>query len=305
MQELREMVLRAKSKNRVLAVLDCCYSGAITDAKSGSDPAEPQLDAWFKDIEAHEHGRGRMILASSHKDQKSYELCRTHELGGGEAAHHHGVLSYHILEGLDGRAASQGEDYRVTLGGLWRYLDGVPECTVSVFVNSMTKPDEITLVTAKERRTVETILGRVRDLLGKAGTPREIVCTFKAAMELGVALDKSPSLSAAIDLQHEINERFELYRRVAISWHGKNRLWFPESCAENLERLRILLSGLSVQMLRGQTVSDGGYLTSICEAARGLKSKEDLFDELSGPQEPTIGAKPGLAGGMAAAGGKG
>ncbi len=301
MQELREMVLKATGKNRVLAILDCCYSGAITDGKGGEmGTVEPPLDSWFQTLEDQEQGRGRIILASSPKDQKSYEVFRPHELGG-EPAHHHGAFTYHLLEGLDGKAAMDTE-FRVTLSELYSYVSKEmqpPEYKVSMFGAAIAQFDEITLVTAREKRTIEDLLKRSRDALCNAPN-KEPDWIFRSANYLGRALERSPSLQGAQEIEDRLNVHLLEFRADALNWITSNYLEAPDNCFEALGRLRSLLPKLSVRTLRQQTDADRGSLAGVCRVARGLSAKEDFFVEISSTQSRMISVPPALLTGTGA-----
>ena len=146
MRDLTELLLAAKMKKTVLMILDCCYSGIATEGERGMPAGmeKPRFDQWFSELQ-EDLGKGRIVLASAGKDEKSHELLTCeHTLGpGGEAPHAHGVFTYHLLEALDGKATT-GEDEEITLEGLLKYIDAqmknFPEHKPTFFGASMTQP---------------------------------------------------------------------------------------------------------------------------------------------------------------------
>src|SRR5438132_3810595 len=122
-QELRELFLAAKNKEQVLLILDCCHSGIVVegdkDFPQTTGPFYQSLSASEDDIAAA--GRGKFILASSGPDEKSRETRQPHRIrSDGESEHMHGLFTFHLLEGLNGRAADR--NHRITLGRLHEYV---------------------------------------------------------------------------------------------------------------------------------------------------------------------------------------
>ena len=102
--------LSAQTKANVIIITDACHSGKLAGSKSqGSYLVGEQLMA-FKQNEIRE-----IRMASCKTDELSNEKK---DWGGGR-----GVFSYHLVNGLQGGLADQGNDGIVTLGELKSYMD--------------------------------------------------------------------------------------------------------------------------------------------------------------------------------------
>src|ERR1700738_2903204 len=124
MQELTELLVSAKKKKAVVLILDCCYSGIASAGKSGSIMEKPRVGEWFSQLNQAQAGEGRIVFASGGKNEKSHELLDcSHILNPeGQGPHAHGAFTFHLLEGLDGKAAT-GQDAAVNLDGLMKYVE--------------------------------------------------------------------------------------------------------------------------------------------------------------------------------------
>lgn len=107
-RDFNDLLLTIRSKKLVI-FMDSCYSGGVSerirDVKITDDP--------YKKLG---EGEGRLVIAASQPDQRSYEDSR---IG-------HGVFTYNLLEALSGKA-DWDDDGFVSVIDAWRYLqDAVP-----------------------------------------------------------------------------------------------------------------------------------------------------------------------------------
>ena len=134
MQELREYFLGATNKSQALLILDCCHSGVSAQEGKGAVPMPgPFYDPLKKDLQlAGALGDGKFILASSGADEQSREMCQAHKirifdqklrqeekLPDDLESHDHGIMTYYLLQGMDGAA---GEGGAVRIGSLFDYV---------------------------------------------------------------------------------------------------------------------------------------------------------------------------------------
>jgi hypothetical protein len=221
MQELVELVQMAKNKETILIILDCCYSGVATEGKGEETPGVQQIPfaEWFGALEHEERGRGRVILASSGHDEESRELVQQHELVVGEeaAAHHHGTFTFHLLEGLDGKAATQDNE-RITLGGLRNYIDeqmrNDAEHQPTFSGAGMIRADQIVVAKANRWREIERKLRSAKDLLDK-NHPKS---SFNAVKTFGSVMPMCGRMRKAAELKGEIDKKLSQYRALAVRW---------------------------------------------------------------------------------------
>ena len=107
--ELTKMIRKSISQ-KIVTILDCCYSGAATLGKGSEEDA---ANAGRKAIEEKSHllesGEGRCLLAASQAYQKAFETTQKN----------HSLFTYYLLEGLSGQAIDN-EGY-VTPDSLGKY----------------------------------------------------------------------------------------------------------------------------------------------------------------------------------------
>jgi uncharacterized caspase-like protein len=134
MEDIRNTISRSKNEANVITFLDCCYAGIATNDQKKNiavleSPTKLKFDKQLENFvkpfdqmnDSLEGIRGKMILASSEADEVSREKNNcTHQ--NDDKPHSHGVFSYHLIEGLDGKAADP-ENGLITIGGLKKYID--------------------------------------------------------------------------------------------------------------------------------------------------------------------------------------
>jgi len=107
--ELTKIINKSISQ-KIVTILDCCYSGA---AKLGKGSEEDAANAGRKAIDEKssflEFSQGRCILAASQAYQKAFET----------AQRNHSLFTYYLLEGLGGQAVNN--DGHVTPDSLGKY----------------------------------------------------------------------------------------------------------------------------------------------------------------------------------------
>jgi hypothetical protein len=106
--ELKEIVYESiKPENarsqKALAILDCCYSGQMT--QEGKMLRDDEAGIVFEDsLKNFEASRGVFVLASSRANETSREISEVHKDTGQPEGHSHGLLTYHLLDALSGKA---------------------------------------------------------------------------------------------------------------------------------------------------------------------------------------------------------
>jgi uncharacterized caspase-like protein len=103
-----DMLSRIQAK-RLITLLDACYSAA-TVSRTNSTRATPIEIPWDKFT-----GAGRVTIAASNGKQQSLE----------DEQLKHGVFTYHLIAGLQGKADGQGGQARdgvVDLDEMWNYV---------------------------------------------------------------------------------------------------------------------------------------------------------------------------------------
>ena len=110
--ELTKMIQKSVS-TRVVAILDCCYSGAAKVSKGREDDAAT-LGRIAIDDKSRKlpQGQGKYILAASQSAQEAYALTTSD----------HSIFTYYLLQGLKGNAESVDSEGNVTPQSLGSYV---------------------------------------------------------------------------------------------------------------------------------------------------------------------------------------
>jgi len=223
--ELRHLFLASKGKQGAMLILDSCHSGVATEGHKGGLTPGSALIANLKpsEEEAGAHGTGRFILASSRADQRSKEISRHHEIRGendSEKEHFHGVFSFHLLEGLNGRAANQNNE--VTLGRLHTYLTeqmkGVKDQERTFWGFGAGPVENTVLVKAGRRRELEELYNQAEEHLREGG----VGSLFNAIECLHEAIQGFPDSPKADPLKMEIDNRLPEYGKAINTWRKEN-----------------------------------------------------------------------------------
>jgi uncharacterized caspase-like protein len=297
MGELTQLLLAAKNKKAAVAILDCCFSGVATEGKSGSTAQEPPLRDWFQELQKEGVGEGRIVFASSGKDQKSRERREcVHELNN-LAPHDHGAFSFQLLEGIDGKAVDSNG--AVTLQQLHAFIDREMQSDayhkMSFFGSSLTQAQQIIIAQPSQWTNDQRSLEQVRGCL-QADDPDAI---FYAATVVNTILARSPNLKVVCDVRDQINDQFRKYQNPAISWLTERRLKLFD-CRDFVIQLRQLAGDLTVQTFAAAKEGMQGLLASLCSVSykpSTAKDEASFIQELrahasSGRQSTSGVAKP-------------
>ena len=266
MQELTQLLLAAKNKKTAMAILDCCYSGVATDsgARGGSVAQEPPLKDWFAAVEREGVGEGRVVLASSGKDQRSRERpgC-LHEVGNWPP-HDHGAFTFQLLEGIDGKAVDSNG--AVTLQQLHTFIDDQmqndPHHKMSFFGSNLTQAQKIILAQPSHWADDQRTLNEVAKLLQKDDPYAVLV----AARKVRGTLERSPRLQVACDLEMEINKKLQQYSDPAISWLTARMYDLFEFQATS-DSLRTLVRKLTASAFAAEKTKFQGLIIGLCQVS--------------------------------------
>jgi EAL domain-containing protein (putative c-di-GMP-specific phosphodiesterase class I) len=130
MEYLHDNIFRESKARYVIFILDCCHSGAFCPSFKGENLEKGGGTTDFKQLvdDQYFHGEGRIAFVSSPAKSKSRE---SDTLG-------HGVFTYHLLEGLKGKARDSAGD--VTMSSLVAHVEGMSQGDqLPVFYGKSTK----------------------------------------------------------------------------------------------------------------------------------------------------------------------
>jgi hypothetical protein len=130
--ELRDYFLANNNNAEALLILDCSHSGVASEPQKGKGRTglSGRFYASLTGNQTPRIGPGKFILASSGADGLLREWSAAHEIpifdkkgdwlrNDELEMHAHGVMTFYLLEGMNGRAA---EDEEVRIGKLYDYV---------------------------------------------------------------------------------------------------------------------------------------------------------------------------------------
>ncbi len=105
--------LQGSVSTRIIAILDCCYSGAARLTMGQEDDVAILASKTIENKSRRlEQGQGKYILAASQSSQEAYAL----------AEGNHSIFSYYLFEGLKGTIESVDKEGNVTPQSLGKYI---------------------------------------------------------------------------------------------------------------------------------------------------------------------------------------
>lgn len=254
MQELREYFLANNNKTEALLILDCCHSGVTAvPPKIKGDAAADMSGRFYDSLTGSQPkplGKGKFILASSGASEKSRELNRGHKIrildkkldeleSEDTDPHHHGVMTYFLLEGMNGEAAD-GDAIRI--GELYKYVrdkvkdyreeehnEGVFDCVCCTYEEGSASQTMLVSVPCKSQlseliRQANACIQETREL-----PEAEVVVIpaslFSAIRDADSALRLSPENPEAQDLAQLINQKLRQYQTYFDLWIFDEKRW--------------------------------------------------------------------------------
>jgi hypothetical protein len=239
MQELRELMLAARNKKTVLLILDCCYSGIASDGdKAVTSASHATIEKCLAPLDDSKfQGTGRLILASSGSDERSREVADCQHRLGKQPPHPHGTFSFQVLEGLDGRASTEGLE--ITVGSLFKsvtdsFADS-NEHQPRLYGSAASSLDSILLCRASRQADLAQRVQEVENLLADEN---DLFRLFRAIRNLEMVFSDSPGLKEALKARELIDHRLGMLRAPAVKVLLDNMLDLNEGCEATFLRLQ-------------------------------------------------------------------
>jgi hypothetical protein len=261
LQDLKNLFLASRISTTAIMILDCCYSGIATRARSGPDKRD--LIKRFDDVVGPQStGSGRFVLASAGADEKAREGEAIHADGD---KHVHGKYSFHLIEALRGVAG--GDSGQVSLGEVIRHIGKMFPTPISATGIDM---DGIWLTKIPQK---------LKDILGQSYDRIDRYISNNNLQDLLFAIEE------VIDLQGRgIGEREKLTSYleqidylIASSYQARCSNWwynlradlyrFPNIDRSRLKVLEDLVLDLTVKNYRDHDKITRGFLGVALEAA--------------------------------------
>ncbi|MCK4731345.1 MAG: hypothetical protein KAT65_02705, partial [Methanophagales archaeon] len=227
MQELTRVFLDSVNKSCVLMILDCCYSGIPTKGDRSIADVKVPYDSLFEKIDEEKKSKGKFILASSGEHEVSREKkdC-IHAYRSGEQGHCHGVFTYYLIEGLDGKAADPTGI--ITLDRLHKYvydqlvdIDKKQEPKISTAYAMPLSDIKIALTPFISKKFIQKKLKEITEKFNRyKEVPLDLICTVENIVEV---LKIDSENNKALNLKEEINQVLHNWETSISNWWGNNR----------------------------------------------------------------------------------
>ncbi len=240
MEGLRDVINKSKNKASVLVVLDCCYAGIATrGTRSIPELQTKNLYALQlkKLVESPQQdnpltsGRGRLILASSEASAVSREKNDCKDLENSEP-HTHGAFSFHLIEGLDGKAADP-ETGIITIESLRKHienqmkLEGRQRPIYTVAEASLIESIKIAISQNQFNKKISTLIDQINTALQEGPKDSKFVdiqALNEAAKKLSELMILNPTNEKLNDLKQQIDDKLNLYVQPLMDWLSNNSL---------------------------------------------------------------------------------
>jgi uncharacterized caspase-like protein len=241
MTELKKAIYNAKNIASTIIILDCCYAGIVTkDNTIKGNMMAPQEQQNKKNLfsinvekltespNKQGQGQGKLVLASSEADAVSREKNNCIH-GEHDSPHTHGAFSYHLIEGLEGKAADPDTGI-ISIHSLKSYVenqmlaDKKQKPIYSIAEASNFDNIKIAISTNLFEAKIKRIIKETEDLLV---TPPEtsfipILLLQDAAKKVNELIGLKRDHPVIPTFQDKINEALKGYKQPAIKWLVNN-----------------------------------------------------------------------------------
>lgn len=218
MAELRHVILGSENKSSVVVILDCCYSGITTKGIKGGESQSFAFEPNFGNLVMEEGGEGKIILASSGETEVSREISDCKHVDDG-SPHPHGNFTYHLIEGLDGKAADQTGI--ITLDGLRRYVEGqLGKQKPKFFAADASQIERIKIAVASKKHNeyIQKKIKEAQDFFNK----KHIISVIEAARLISDVLNINKDSKEANELKNKIVEYLSRLKEPIDYWLNGN-----------------------------------------------------------------------------------
>jgi uncharacterized caspase-like protein len=244
MEDLKKVILNSNNKAGVIFILDCCYAGIATkDTKSLAPPEQKTRNLYSDHLQniikssdtevvgsdSDLSGKGKIVLASSEADEVSREKnnCIHSE---NDAPHSHGAFSYHLIEGLDGKAADSDNGI-ITIDNLRKYIEDQMKNEnrqkIVYHISQASNIENIKIAVSQNKfeEKIKKLIAETDDILSskKSSTAFSNVFDLQdAANKIKELIDLNREHKEIDRLQAIIDDELNLYKNPTIKWINSN-----------------------------------------------------------------------------------
>lgn len=264
MQELRHVFSNPVNKANIM-ILDSCYSGIATKGDMSLS------DEFFKDL-----GEGRFILASSEGDQISKEVKLKHE--NEQEYHTHGAFSFHLIEGVDGKAADKDE--KIFLDKLYNYVES--QLKVMGKQKSKVYMADASGFSALQIAVSQKYSKNIQNKIGEAENyylTENPVDLIDAVNRISEVLNINAKNEKALNLKKKVSETLTDYKSSVISWLLENEL--DDDCRpirKIFSELHNLAAELDFDKITKLEKRKKTLLANLCLVSKGKLVKNQFID---------------------------
>lgn len=238
MAELKKAIYNTKNIANTIIILDCCYAGIVTKDTAKSAKMAPLEQEKKKNlfsinvenmIESSNQGQGKIVLASSEATAVSREKnnCRHSE---NESPHSHGAFSYHLIEGLDGKAADPDTGI-ISIDSLKRHIESQmlaekkQRPIYSIAEASNFDNIKIAISHGTFDAKIKKLIKEAEELVAKPDIRTNLVSMFllqDAAKKVNELISLKKDHTEIPRLQGLIDKSLERYKQPTITWLDSN-----------------------------------------------------------------------------------
>jgi Caspase domain len=243
MEDLTSVISASQNDASVIMFLDCCFSGraaqgvtkqyTVLDNPETSNLYATQLKNMVEAPNQSanlERGRGKIILAAVEADAVAREKEGCKHLGRDDP-HAHGVFSFHLIEGLDGRAADSDTGV-ITIGSIRRYIEDQMRSEGKqipvYYVAEASRIDSIKVAISQQQYNAkigEIINSAQQFIATKVGILElpDIQSLAEAAKKVGDLISLDPNNRNIPMLRRNVVDGLNSYFEPAINWFNANK----------------------------------------------------------------------------------
>ena len=281
MKEVKQLALGRANKASAVLIFDCCFSGVAAQGDRDAPIAMNTADLAFGDIEepADVGAQGTIILTSSSVDQTSRESADFQHSLGDDPPHPHGAFTFHLLEGLAGRAQTDAQG-GVSIGAVSSYIEnafaGDPKQTFTQYGAAVSNASGVILATASQLGEIESGLSEAESLLNT----NELSVLITGARRLSSVVKVSPKFPAALKLVEAYDARLVNCKKTTASWIVANKMEILTYAPNVLLQLEEIVDTLCVQRIGELDNELAGLLASLVQTVDGSLERQNLISYL-------------------------
>ena len=239
MADMKQAMYNAKNIASTIIILDCCYAGIATNdtATKAITMMAPQQERestknrFATNVEelgksSSDQSQGKIVLASSEATAVSREKkdCKHSE---NDSPHSHGAFSYHLIEGLDGKAADSDTGI-ISIDSLKRYIenqmlaDQKQKPIYSIAAASNFDNIKIAISHGKFETKIQNLIKEAEEIFARQDKLIDIFSLQDAAKKVNELITLKQDHPEIPRLKGSIDKSLDNYEEPTINWLSIN-----------------------------------------------------------------------------------